>query len=85
MTKGVASAPPGIGWDENPDRTPLDRVAQEVGRRFGRVLEVQDEALRARRISGTFEDQSFEEVVLALCETVGAECSLTDAGATLGR
>lgn len=65
--------------------TPLDRVAAEVGRRFGRALEVQGEDVGALRISGTFEEESFEEVVLALCETVGAECALTEQGATIGR
>ncbi len=65
--------------------TPLDRVAQEVGRRYGQVVEVRGEALQALRISGTFEEEGFEEVVLALCETTGVECALTEDGATIGR
>jgi transmembrane sensor len=44
--------------------TPLGRVAQEVGRRYGQVVEVRGETLQALRISGTFEEERFEEVVL---------------------
>ncbi len=65
--------------------TPLGRVAQEVGRRYGQVVGVQGQALQALRISGAFEDMGFEEVLLALCETAGAECALTEDGATIGR
>ncbi len=64
--------------------TPLGRVAREVGGVFGKTVVVANERLRALRISGTFEQQSFEEVVLALCETVGAKCALTEGGATIG-
>lgn len=63
--------------------TPLGQVAREVGGVFGKNVVVEDERLRALRISGTFEHQSFEEVVLALCETVGAKCTLTESGATI--
>jgi transmembrane sensor len=65
--------------------TPLGRVAQEVGRRYGQVVEVRGQALQALRISGTFEEEGFEEVLLALCETAGVECALTEDGATIGR
>jgi transmembrane sensor len=65
--------------------TPLGRVAQEVGRRYGQVVEVRGQALQALRISGTFEEEDFEEVLLALCETAGVECALTEDGATIGR
>lgn len=63
--------------------TPLTQVADEVGRFFGREVEVQGERLRALRITGSFDGQSFEEVVLALCEASGAACALTDAGASI--
>ena len=63
--------------------TPLSRVAREVERRFGERVSVEGEALGALRISGTFEEEGFEEVVRALCETVGADCSLTADGAVL--
>jgi transmembrane sensor len=64
--------------------TPLGRVAQEVGRRYGQVVEVRGQALQALRISGTFEEEGFEEVLLTLCETAGVECALTEDGATIG-
>jgi len=64
--------------------TPLAQVADEVARRFDRTVEVRGEGLPELRISGSFEDESFEEVVLALCETSGARCSLTTSGAVIG-
>jgi len=64
--------------------TPLAQVASEVGRHFDRTVEVRGERLPGLRISGSFEDESFEEVVLALCETSGARCTLTSTGASIG-
>jgi transmembrane sensor len=63
--------------------TPLAQVAREVERRFDRSVEVVGPDLQAVRISGTLEEESFEEVVLALCQTAGADCVLTDSGAQL--
>jgi ferric-dicitrate binding protein FerR (iron transport regulator) len=64
--------------------TPLAQVAAEVGRRFDRRVEVHGERLRALRISGTFEEERFDEVILALCQTAGAECALMEDGARIG-
>jgi transmembrane sensor len=63
--------------------TALAQVAREVGRHFDRTVEVRGERLPELRISGSFEDESFEEVVLALCETSGARCTLTPSGARI--
>lgn len=63
--------------------TPLAEVAREVERRFGQTVEVVGTELRTVRISGTLEEDSFEATVLALCQTAGAECSLTDTGARI--
>jgi transmembrane sensor len=65
--------------------TPLSQVALEVERRFGSEVRVEGVDLRALRISGTFEDQDFEDVVLALCETTGARCELTADGVSIER
>lgn len=63
--------------------TPLAEVALEVERRFARTVEVLGDELRSVRISGTLEEESFEATVLALCQTAGAECVLTDTGAPI--
>ena len=65
--------------------TPLSQVALEVEWRFGRPVEVRGEELRSLRISGTFEEESFEQVVVALCETVGARCALDENGVSMER
>jgi ferric-dicitrate binding protein FerR (iron transport regulator) len=65
--------------------TPLVQAAREVARRFGRRVDVIGADLRAVRISGTLEEERFEDAVLSLCQTAGAECALTDAGARIER
>jgi transmembrane sensor len=63
--------------------TPLGRVAEEVARFFGRNVVVESDALQALRISGSFDDEGFEEVVQGLCDAAGAVCRLTPDGAVL--
>jgi len=63
--------------------TPLDEVASEVGRYYHREVDVQGDALRRLRITALFEGQSFQQVVTALCDVSGAQCRLTEAGATI--
>jgi len=63
--------------------TPLARVAEEVSRFFGRNVAVESEPLKALRISGSFEDEAFDEVVRALCDAAGAVCRLTADGAVI--
>lgn len=63
--------------------TPLSGVAEEVGSFFGRDVAVEGDSLRALRISGSFEQESFEEVMRALCEAAGAACSVSTEGAVI--
>jgi transmembrane sensor len=63
--------------------TPLVEAARDVERRFGRRVEVVGEALQRLRISGTLEDETFEEAVVSLCQTAGADCDLTESGARI--
>jgi len=63
--------------------TPLERVAQEVERAFGRSVTVETYALRALRISGSFQDEGFEDVVQGLCDASGALCRIGADGAVL--
>ncbi|MEJ2504349.1 MAG: DUF4974 domain-containing protein [Gemmatimonadota bacterium] len=63
--------------------TPLAEAARDVERRFGQGVEIADEALGEVRISGTLEAETFEDAVVSLCQTAGADCVLTDAGARI--
>jgi transmembrane sensor len=63
--------------------TPLADAVRDVERRFGRSVEIADEALGEVRISGTLEAETFEDAVVSLCQTAGADCVLTDAGARI--
>lgn len=75
-----------LNWPEGLlvfQETPLAQVASEVGRYFQREVDVRGDALRSLRITALFEGQSFQQVVTALCDVSGAECRLTEAGATI--
>lgn len=61
--------------------TPLATVANEITRHFGLDVEIADEALGGLRVTASFEEESFEEVVVAICEALGARCSLDSGGA----
>lgn len=64
--------------------TPLARVAEEVGRHFGMTIDINGDNLRALRISASFDEEGFEEIIQALCDVAATECVLTDSGATIG-
>lgn len=54
--------------------TPLGRVADELERRYGVDVYVEDPELTELTVSGTFTDQTLDEVLLVVCEIVGARC-----------
>lgn len=63
--------------------TPLAEVAEEVSRQFGRPVSVEGAELGATRISASFEDESFEEVVESLCAVAGARCTFAGPAVTM--
>ncbi|MEQ8329697.1 MAG: FecR domain-containing protein [Longimicrobiales bacterium] len=66
--------------------TPLSRVAEEVGRHFGRPVVVDDPALAGRRVTAWFGDEPLEEVVASVCLVVGAtRCEVGAEGVSLAR
>jgi transmembrane sensor len=64
--------------------TPLSQVVDEVSAFFDRPIVVRDPDLLQKRVTAWFEDQSFEEVVTALCAVLGVECRVGDT-AEVGR
>jgi transmembrane sensor len=60
--------------------TPLHQVAEEVTRFFGRPLRVPGAAIRDRRITAWFQEESFDEVAEALCQAAGAVCRAAEGG-----
>lgn len=65
--------------------TPLAQVAQEVQGYFGRVVEIRDASLGTLRISAYFDEESFDEVVEALCAVSGADCIPSAGGIAMTR
>jgi transmembrane sensor len=63
--------------------TPLKAVAEEVTRFFGRPLLVTGAAMEGRRITAWFQDESFDEVAVALCQAPGTVCRGEDGGVTM--
>jgi ferric-dicitrate binding protein FerR (iron transport regulator) len=55
--------------------TPLREVAGEIGRHFGRPVEV-DSTVARRRVTAWFEDESLDEVVSAVCLVAGVKCEV---------
>jgi transmembrane sensor len=65
--------------------TPLRQVADEVGRHFGLTVRITDDEIGSRRVTASFEDESAEEVVSAVCLVVDARCEMDGAEVTIGR
>jgi transmembrane sensor len=56
--------------------TPLAKVAAEIERRFAATVTLEGTVVAARAVTGWFADQSFEEVVTAICQAVDAACRI---------
>jgi transmembrane sensor len=64
--------------------TPLRRALQEVERRYGVDAHIERGELADITVTATFTDQDVREVVLILCEIVGARCSIDNGTARIG-
>ncbi len=60
--------------------TPLEQVAREVSRFYGRPLRVVGPELNARRVTASFEGESFDEATGSLCLVTQAWCTVEGTG-----
>lgn len=58
--------------------TPLPEVATELERRFGVRIEITDDDLLERTITGWFADQTPAQVIAGICRAVNALCTTVD-------
>lgn len=58
------------------ESTPLEKVAEEFRRRFGIRIELMDDALKDRTVTGWFADQSAYEMLAGICRAVDARCTV---------
>jgi ferric-dicitrate binding protein FerR (iron transport regulator) len=65
--------------------TPLTEVIDEIGRRFGRPVELADSALGGRTVTAWFTNRQFDEVMATVCRVVEATCAIEESRATVGR
>lgn len=55
-------------------RTPLGDVAGQLEHHFGVDLRIEDSIVASRRVTGSFRDDSLDEVVGAVCAVTGIRC-----------
>ena len=60
------------------ESTPMHEVVVELQRRFDIHIEIEDDELRQRTVTGWFSEQSPEAMVAAICTVVEARCSTRD-------
>ena len=56
--------------------TPLAVAMREVGRRYGREVEITDSVLTERTLTMWFNGKSLEEVMTVVCSVIDANCSI---------
>ena len=56
-------------------RTPLGEVAQQLEHEFKIDVRIEDTLAAARRVTGSFQDASLDDVVDAVCAVTGVRCS----------
>jgi len=62
---------------------PLQNVIRELEYHFQVQIEVTDSALARREFTGSFGNESFDEVLTSICRAVGAVCSVADGRAAI--
>jgi transmembrane sensor len=62
---------------------PLARVARELEYHFRVRIAITDSALAKREFTGSFGDESFDEVLTSVCRAVGAVCSVSEGKAVV--
>jgi ferric-dicitrate binding protein FerR (iron transport regulator) len=67
------------------DGTPLLSAASELARVYGVAIRIEAPALEARTITGWFSDQTYDEVVTAVCRVVKARCTVADSVVLIGQ
>ncbi len=56
-------------------RTPLDEVAAQLEHQFKIDVRIEDTVAAGRRVTGSFQDASLDDVVDAVCAVTGVSCS----------
>jgi transmembrane sensor len=56
-------------------RTPLREIASQLARHFRVEVQLQDSLVATRRVTGSFQDASLDDVVSSVCAVTGIRCS----------
>lgn len=64
--------------------TSLPEVIQEIEHRYGMPVALADPDLAEMTITATFTDQPLQDVVRVVCETLQAQCVITNKSVTIG-
>lgn len=66
------------------DETPLLEVAAELIAQYGVEVRIDDRSLEGRTITGWFSDQTYDEVVAAICRVIQARCTIESSRIVIG-
>ncbi|TVR62731.1 MAG: DUF4974 domain-containing protein [Gemmatimonadales bacterium] len=58
--------------------TPLRQVARDLTAHFGIPVQIEDDGVATRTVSGSFDDESLEEVLSAICRATATRCVRDD-------
>ncbi|TVR64871.1 MAG: DUF4974 domain-containing protein [Gemmatimonadales bacterium] len=58
--------------------TPLRQVARDLTAHFGIPVQIDDEGVAERTVTGSFDDESLEEVLSAICRATATRCVRDD-------
>lgn len=65
--------------------TPLHDVANELAAEYNTRVIIADSALASETITGSYTNRRLEEIITIICGVLGAECSVQNGTATIGR
>ena len=65
--------------------TPLQSVAIEIERVYGRRVVLTDSSLGRQTVTATFTDEDLDQVVRVVCTVVGVRCAVTESHVTISR
>ena len=67
------------------EATPLDEVAHELSKHYGRRVQLADETLAARTVTASFINRPFDDVLTVVCRVANVRCVSNGDSTTISR
>lgn len=65
--------------------TPLQQAARELERHFEIPFVIRDSSFAERTVTGSFTDRTLDEVVIAICRAIAAQCAIESDRVVIGQ